>query len=111
MLDTPTKTPINDPETKGKSTKMIDNTKMFKRPFSFHGRIRRLEYGISIIVFWILSVFIPHLYKMVSIYCDSEESAASLIIFILYVFLFFFGSRWHKAQNDAMTLDIPDGGN
>ena len=98
IIDTPTKTPINNPETKGKSTKMIDNTKMFKRPFSFRGRIRRLEYGISIIIFWIFSEFIPHLYKVVCIYYyNSEESAVALIfliceliIFCVFIVLFWF---------------------
>ena len=30
------------------------NKKMFSSPFSFEGRIRRLEYGISIIIYYIL---------------------------------------------------------
>ena len=32
----------------------IDNRGMFLRPFSFKGRIRRLEYGISMIIWLIL---------------------------------------------------------
>lgn len=32
------------------SEPVIDNAGMFKRPFSFKGRIRRLEYGISMLI-------------------------------------------------------------
>ena len=32
-------------------TETIDNRGMFKKPFSFSGRIRRLEYGISFIIY------------------------------------------------------------
>lgn len=31
---------------------------MFKKPFSFNGRIRRLEYGISVIIFFIANLII-----------------------------------------------------
>ena len=34
-------------------TEMIDNRGMFKKPFSFSGRIRRLEYGISFVIYFV----------------------------------------------------------
>ena len=39
-------------------TDTIDNRGMFKKPFSFTGRIRRLEYGISFIIYfaWLLLI-------------------------------------------------------
>jgi len=36
----------------------IDNTKMWRAPFSFRGRIRRSEYGLSIIIH-LVCIFIP----------------------------------------------------
>lgn len=36
----------------------IDNRGMFVRPFSFKGRIRRLEYGISMLIWFVIVLII-----------------------------------------------------
>jgi|TARA_B110000967_G_C18715652_1_gene475048 hypothetical protein len=41
---------VDRPYVESKSTSV--NQKMFSAPFSFNGRIRRLEYGISIIIYY-----------------------------------------------------------
>lgn len=46
---------ISNPEEQTESTETqpkykLDNKGMFRRPFSFRGRIRRLEYGLSILI-------------------------------------------------------------
>ncbi len=41
---------------KGKKSEVITYKGMFKRPFSFKGRIRRLEYGLSIIIYFVYLV-------------------------------------------------------
>lgn len=50
-----------------------DRRRMFKKPFHFSGRIRRLEYGISYIIFWVcyFSAIITSLY-------DEDEKSSSL---------------------------------
>ena len=35
------------------------NQKMFSSPFSFNGRIRRLEYGISFIIYYVAAMTLP----------------------------------------------------
>ena len=37
---------------------VIDNVGMFKRPFSFHGRIRRKEYWITFLIYFLWSFFV-----------------------------------------------------
>lgn len=46
---------INMEQNTSSADSIIDNRGMFTRPFSFEGRIRRLEYGISIIICSIFS--------------------------------------------------------
>lgn len=48
----------NDDEVDEEEEDIIDNVGMFKRPFSFDGRIRRMEYGISRIIYCIFYSFI-----------------------------------------------------
>jgi uncharacterized membrane protein YhaH (DUF805 family) len=52
---------------------------MFKNPFSFNGRIRRLEYGLSNLIF--LVIYIP-----LSLFLKSEPQS----LFFLFAFLFGF---------------------
>jgi hypothetical protein len=40
----------------------LSKQKMFKNPFSFEGRIRRLEYGLSIIIFGTAATFSSTIY-------------------------------------------------
>lgn len=77
---------------------------MFKNPFSFEGRIRRTEYGISLIIYtiaYILSVIISGI--------GEEGAVLSLIFFIpLLWFLWAQGAkRCHDVGNSGWWQLIP----
>ncbi len=59
---------------------VISNKGMFKRPFSFDGRIRRLEYGISIIIYFIW-------YVVITAMLNSSDFPPAASIFILLSFI------------------------
>jgi uncharacterized membrane protein YhaH (DUF805 family) len=56
---------------------------MFKNPFSFEGRIRRLEYGLSNLIFLIL-------YFLIMPYMNHDELTEQLVCIIIYVPLLWF---------------------
>lgn len=58
----------------------IQYTSMFSRPFSFKGRIRRTEFGLSLFVFLIWVTFI-------SIWADSPNIDAGIASFILLSYI------------------------
>lgn len=58
----------------------IDNSGLFRRPFSIKGRIRRTEYGISLIIINVLAAIL-------SMIIDSDSVTEAGIIFILLAFL------------------------
>lgn len=76
---------------------------MFQKPFSFKGRIRRTEFGISGIIFVIMKVIID-------VIGSAGEGAA--IIFIAYIPLFWFlwaqgAKRCHDRGNSGLYQIIP----
>lgn len=71
---------------------------MFKNIFSFEGRIRRLEYGISFILFFLINIF-------TSEFSDSTIFLSSLYLFILII------SYWIVlAQGAKRCHDMGDNG-
>lgn len=83
------------------------NRGMFKRPFSFHGRIRRLEYGISFIIFYIW-------YSAFSALVDSSSEFNGTMLFFLITFIpaywFFWAQgakRCHDRNNSGWYQIIP----
>lgn len=72
---------------------------MFQRPFSFEGRIRRLEYGLSIVIY--LGV-----YFMVAAATIGSQSLGPILLLILYVPLVWF--LW--AQGAKRCHDIGKSG-
>lgn len=76
---------------------------MFKNPFSFNGRIRRTEYGISFIL-----AIIP--IAMINAYVQSTDSPGLVAIFYipLYWFLWAQGAkRCHDRGNSGWFQIIP----
>lgn len=77
---------------------------MFKNPFSFYGRIRRLEYGLSIIImyayFFLVGVFMGIL--------DLPESTMFLFLIPAYWFSLAQGAkRCHDRGNTGWYQIIP----
>ena len=77
---------------------------MFKKPFSFDGRIRRTEYGLSYLIY-IATIF------TISAFSGQGESA-SLVLLILFIPLFWFfiaqgAKRCHDRSNSGWFQIIP----
>ena len=89
------------------SADVIDNKSMFKRPFSFSGRIRRLEYGISFIIYFVWYMII----QVASKSPDLSQGAA-IIILITYIPMLWFlwaqnCKRCHDRGNSGWYQLIP----
>ena len=77
---------------------------MFKNPFSFSGRIRRLEYGLTYL-FCALILILGSFFTEIS---ESLDSIFVLLVFILYWILFAQGSkRCHDLENNGFYQLIP----
>ena len=77
---------------------------MFRNPFSFTGRIRRTEYGLSIIICF----FINLLMEVMMSAATESNAAALLVLYLIYSYLIV-GFYGRKEQNDAMTEGTQDG--
>ena len=78
---------------------------MFKAPFSFKGRIRRTEFGLSYIMYIVAATLVDY----VSIYFN-EYSDLVTIIFLLPLLWFFFAQgakRCHDRDNSGFYQIIP----
>jgi uncharacterized membrane protein YhaH (DUF805 family) len=76
---------------------------MFKNPFSFEGRIRRTEYGLSVIIYAIPAAII-------NVIGEAGDGAA--IIFLAYIPLLWFfwaqgAKRCHDRGNSGWYQIIP----
>lgn len=78
------------------------SNKLFKDPFSFKGRIRRLEYLYSIICINIAG-FILQFYSVI------QEKCTGSFIFDIILLIFCVGLHMHKDAKDVMILDYRDG--
>jgi uncharacterized membrane protein YhaH (DUF805 family) len=75
---------------------------MFSNPFSFDGRIRRTEYGISFIIFVFVAVFVNELVK------SGEFPIVGLAYIPMYWFLWAQGAkRCHDLGNNGWWQIIP----
>ena len=83
---------------------MASRSRMFADPFSFYGRIRRLEYGLSCIIYFIIYFLILMLANL-SIY---KSSIPTFLTFPLHWFLLAQGSkRSHDTGNSGWFQLIP----
>ena len=88
-------------------TDMIDNKGMFKKPFSFSGRIRRLEYGISFIIYFVWYMFIDVAGKSPNL---SQGAAIFILISIIPMLWFLWAQnckRCHDRGNSGWYQLIP----
>jgi uncharacterized membrane protein YhaH (DUF805 family)/DNA-directed RNA polymerase subunit H (RpoH/RPB5) len=85
----------------------IDNRGMFKKPFSFSGRIRRLEYGISFIIYFVWYVFIDVAEKSPNL---SQGTAIVILISLIPMLWFVWAQnckRCHDRGNSGWYQLIP----
>lgn len=88
------------------SEQRVEKQRMFAHPFSFHGRIRRLEYGLSYIIYTIW-------YCFGSAYSEADEEGTGAIFFLvtLIPFLWFILAqgckRCHDCNNSGLYQIIP----
>lgn len=98
---------VNDSTDSNAATDVIDNSGMFKRVFSFKGRIRRLEYGLSYIFFVIWYVIFMSITEM----RDPNPALALFAILSMvpaYWFLWAQGAkRCHDRGNSGWYQIIP----
>ncbi len=95
-----------------------NQTKMFKAPFSFDGRIRRTEFGISLIINAVASLFVQLIVvgmaqNSSNSYSSSDNSGAVIILFLIFLFpLLWFAwaqgaKRCHDLGNSGWWQLIP----
>lgn len=79
----------------------INNKGMFKRPFSFHGRIRRTEYGISFIIYFVWVMIL-------NVATASNDMSEGLLIFLIVTYVPMIWFLW--AQNCKRCHDRGNSG-
>lgn len=65
---------------------------MFQYPFSFEGRIRRTEYGISLIIYWIILIIV-----------GAAVESGGTMVFLAFIYLplvWFFAAQGAKRCHD-----------
>ncbi|MBX7047355.1 MAG: DUF805 domain-containing protein [Ignavibacteria bacterium] len=82
---------------------------MFKNPFSFKGRIRRLEYGLSLIIYYFLSTILSALSSRIN---EKTEGVLFLFILIPLIGVYWFllaqsVKRSHDINNSGFYILIP----
>lgn len=83
------------------------NKGMFKRPFSFHGRIRRLEYGLSVLFFYLYAIVAGFVLGLIT---NGDFSEATVYVCLIpgYWFLWAQGAkRCHDRNNTSWYQIIP----
>lgn len=88
---------------------------MFKNPFSFRGRIRRLEYGLSIIIMYVyIMVFAFIMGVLLGVFgaADLSDEIFTLILLPLYIPVYWFmlaqgAKRCHDRGNSGWYQIIP----
>jgi uncharacterized membrane protein YhaH (DUF805 family) len=85
-----------------KTKVFIKKQRMFSNPFSFDGRIRRTEYGITLIIFVFVIIFLDPLLK------TGQHTMLGLLYIPLYLFLWAQGAkRCHDIGNNGWWQIIP----
>jgi uncharacterized membrane protein YhaH (DUF805 family) len=86
---------------------VIDNKRMFNKPFSFKGRIRRLEYGITFIIYIIWYIIVDVAVKTQNL---SQGTAIIILLSFIPVFWFLWAQgckRCHDRGNSGWYQLIP----
>ena len=77
-----------------------EKQKMFSKPFSYKGRIRRLEYGITLIIFYLGIMFIGGM-------AEAEETLLILALPLYWIYFVQGAKRCHDRGNSGWYQLIP----
>lgn len=85
---------------------------MFKNPFSFNGRIRRLEYGISVIIYTVIYYAFIFVTAFNQDSIEGPSAILSIIALLVFIPLFWFiiaqnAKRCHDRGNSGWWQLIP----
>jgi len=87
-----------------RDSSVVNKQRMFSSPFSFYGRIRRLEYGLSLIILYAYAFLDGFLVT----YFNGDENLIYVLLIPGYVFLFAQGAkRCHELGNSGWFQIIP----
>lgn len=97
------------------STPISNRGGMFNRPFSLKGRIRRSEYGLSVILYSVLAVILQIIMAGMASSAPSDKSAAPFLFMVLlipYIMLWWFmvaqgAKRCHDMGHSGWYQLIP----
>ena len=78
---------------------------MFKNPFSFEGRIRRTEYGLSLIIAAVARVLVA---MMVASVAQGSEAVIAYYIFVIPVLWFFWAQGAKRCHDLSMSGYLPN---
>lgn len=86
----------------------LSNKGMFKRPFSFKGRIRRLEYGLSIIIYYLACLIVGFILGAAGVNDNNFTVLFYIMLIPAYWFLWAQGAkRCHDRGNSGWYQLIP----
>ena len=85
---------------------------MFKNPFSFNGRIRRLEYGLSIVIYFFYAVIAMIIMMFSGLMTEDGGNKEMLIFYLIcspaiYFILAQGAKRCHDRNNPGWYLLVP----
>lgn len=84
--------------------------RLFENPFSFNGRIRRLEYGLSILIFYFAFFFIVILFSVIEEVSGKASNIGSGIGSLIFLG-FYFASIWFSlAEGTKRCHDLGKSG-
>lgn len=88
----------------------MEKQKMFAHPFSFKGRIRRLEYALSYVIYYILVILVNALLYVVSEMEKSGVMGNNILTFALMCIIAGFLLRFIFAQGAKRCHDRDNNG-
>lgn len=80
---------------------------MFKNPFSIKGRIRRLEFGLSYIVYWLALFLLSNLTEFLFQFSEYGGLFGFLLIVPVWFFIAQAVKRCHDRGNSGWYVIIP----